>query len=127
MSEPATPTAESQKTPQRVRREIAFCAQYVGPGRLRSFVMRALERDTWTDDRLDDLSRRTEKGFDEVKQEFKAVRGEIKELGRHTDEGFKEVKGEVKELRQELHRLNSSLLVGSIGVIGTLLAIGIFG
>ena len=32
--------------------------------------MRALERDTWNNDRLDELSRRTDEGFKEIRQEL---------------------------------------------------------
>jgi predicted nucleic acid-binding Zn-ribbon protein len=75
------------------------------------------QANSWSDDRLDDLSRQTEKGFEEVKGEFKAVRQEIKELSDRTDEGFKElslstdkrfdeVKGEFKAVRQEIKELS---------------------
>ncbi len=47
--------------------------------------MAVMARETWTDERLDDLTKRTDKGFAEVK-------GEIRE-----------VKAEVAELRQEMH------------------------
>jgi len=60
-----------------------------------SALMEALKMgsqvNSWSDDRLDELSRRTERGFGEVK-------GEVKELSRRTDKGFDEVKGEIKDL-----------------------------
>ncbi len=47
-------------------------------------------RETWTDERLDDLKAGTERGFDGVKGEIREVRGEIGEL-----------RGEIRELRTE--------------------------
>ncbi|HEY8809001.1 MAG TPA: hypothetical protein VIM28_03165 [Solirubrobacterales bacterium] len=56
-------------------------------------------RQSWTDDRLDDLSHRMDKRFDQVEgemsQRFERVEGEMKA-------GFDRVDGEIKELRAEL-------------------------
>jgi len=56
--------------------------------------MAVMARETWTDERLDDLTKRVDKGFD-------ATRVEIRDLRAHTDKGFVEVKQEVCELRAE--------------------------
>jgi len=75
------------------------------------------QANSWSDDRLDELSHRTEKGFDEVKGEFKAfrqefrgefkaVRQEMKGLSDRTDEGFSETRGEFKAVRQEIKELS---------------------
>jgi hypothetical protein len=42
--------------------------------------MAVMARETWTDERLDDLKDRVEKGFDEVKGEVREVRGEMREF-----------------------------------------------
>ena len=84
------------------------------------------EATNWNDDRLDELSRRTERGFDEVK-------GEVKELSLRTDKSFDEVKQEVKELssrtdegfkdlRQEFNAKFDRLTTALILVGGTLVA-----
>ena len=52
-------------------------------------------REKWTDERLDDLNKKVDKGFEETKAEFKDVRREMKE-------GFARVDGEIKGLRQEM-------------------------
>ena len=58
--------------------------------------MAVMARETWTDERLDDLAKRMDKGFDEVK-------GEIRDLRAHTDKGFEAAKGEIRELRHEMN------------------------
>jgi ribosome recycling factor len=76
--------------------------------------MAVMARETWTDERLDDLAKRMDKGFDEGKVEirhlrahtdkgFDEVKGEMRELRSHTDKGFDEAKGEVRELRHEMN------------------------
>jgi len=52
--------------------------------------MAVMERERWTDERIDDLKVSVDKGFGQVTEEFGRVRGEIREL-----------KGEVRELRGE--------------------------
>jgi hypothetical protein len=39
-------------------------------------------REAWTDERLDDLNRRVDKGFREMREEFRAVRGEMSAMHR---------------------------------------------
>lgn len=56
----------------------------------------------WNDDRLDELSRRMDDGFKEMR------------------EGFAQLNG-------RLDRQNHTLLVGALGVIAALIANGIFG
>lgn len=42
--------------------------------------MAVMPRERWTDERLDDLNARIERGFDEVKGGIRDVRGEVREL-----------------------------------------------
>jgi hypothetical protein len=39
-------------------------------------------REAWTDERLDDLNTRVTEGFGEMREEFRAVRGEMAALNR---------------------------------------------
>jgi hypothetical protein len=39
-------------------------------------------REAWTDDRLDDLNHRVDEGFREMREEFRAVRGEMGAMNR---------------------------------------------
>lgn len=71
------------------------------------------QTNSWNDDRLDELSRRTEKGFDEVK-------GEVKELRQETLAGFIRVD-------ERFDRLNHRLLIVSVGIIAAIIGTGILG
>ena len=42
--------------------------------------MAVMAREAWTDERLDDLAKRMDKGFDGVKVEVREVKEEVKEL-----------------------------------------------
>lgn len=57
-------------------------------------------RETWTDERLDDLNHRVDVGFREVGEEFRALR---------------------LEMRTEFGGMIAVLLVGFLGVIATIL------
>jgi len=50
--------------------------------------MAVMAREAWTDGRLDDLSARVEKGFDEVKGEIRDLRTEISGMQRTMIIGF---------------------------------------
>ena len=47
--------------------------------------MAVMAREAWTDERLDDLAKRMDKGFDEVKGEVRELRGEIGRLDTRLD------------------------------------------
>ncbi len=42
--------------------------------------MAVMARDTWTDERLDDLNKRVDDGFSEMREEFRAMRAELHQL-----------------------------------------------
>jgi hypothetical protein len=42
----------------------------------------AAVREAWTDERLDDLNHRVDEGFGEMREEFRAVRGEMAAMNR---------------------------------------------
>lgn len=47
-----------------------------------------MARESWTDERLDDLEGQIEKDFDEVKGDIGEVRGELRELRTETNARF---------------------------------------
>lgn len=63
--------------------------------------------DRWNDDRLDELSRRMESGFDAMRQEMSGLRTDLRELNARFD------------------RLYYLVLVTIVGCFGTLLANGV--
>jgi hypothetical protein len=96
--------------------------------------MKAMARESWTDERLDDLTQRVDDGFKRTEREFQAVRLEMRtEFAAVRQEIRSEtgsVRGEIAGLRGDLlalHRMLAriamggfaTLVVGSLGVIAT--------
>lgn len=87
--------------------------------------MAVMAREAWTDERLDDLNtrvegidRRMEAGFQEMREEFRAVRGEMKSE-------FQAVRAEmatqVAMLNQTMYRLFGGMIVTwIIGIVAIL-------
>jgi hypothetical protein len=50
--------------------------------------MAVMKRETWTDERLDDLAKRMDRGFDEVKGEIRELRTEVNAMQRTMIIGF---------------------------------------
>jgi hypothetical protein len=42
--------------------------------------MAVMARETWTDERLDDLNKKVDDGFKDMREEFRALRAEISHL-----------------------------------------------
>jgi hypothetical protein len=79
--------------------------------------MEVMARETWTDERLDDLNKKVDDGFRDMREEFRAGRGEA--------QAFRvEVKEEFRALRTELTQLTYGL-IGTmlVGFLGTIAAI----
>lgn len=77
--------------------------------------MAVMARDTWTDQRLDDLNARVGKGFDEVK-------GEIKDLRQEMNEGFARNDARFQGLDARFDALQRTMIVCAAGVIGSIAA-----
>jgi uncharacterized coiled-coil DUF342 family protein len=75
--------------------------------------MAVMEREAWTDERLDDLNKKVDEGFKEMRTEFRAVRAEIRE-----EVGG--VRSEMAEIRNELGALNRTIHQFLFAVVGTI-------
>jgi Skp family chaperone for outer membrane proteins len=72
--------------------------------------MAVMAREAWTDERLDDLNKKVDDGFNEMHAEFRALRGEMKSefqaLRAETKGEFQgvraEMKGEFQAVRAEM-------------------------
>jgi uncharacterized coiled-coil DUF342 family protein len=64
--------------------------------------MAVMARETWTDERLDDLTSGMNRGFDRVDTDIREVRGEVSELRQEMKAGFERVNDEFKEVRAEM-------------------------
>jgi hypothetical protein len=65
------------------------------------------EKESWNDDRLDDLNQKVDEGFMEMREEFRAVRSEMAANHRATN--------------QMIATMWASSTVGLLGVIATIL------
>ena len=66
-----------------------------------------MERMAWTDERLDDLSRRMDNGFERVDADIRELRGEVRDgfqtMNRKIDEGLLAVNGRIDEGLQAIN------------------------
>jgi predicted phage gp36 major capsid-like protein len=87
--------------------------------------MASMARESWTDQRLDDLKGSTDAGFQEMHEEFRAVRDEMSSEFRavraEMREEFRAIRGELGEMRGEIAALGRSFQQLTWGLIGTML------
>jgi tetrahydromethanopterin S-methyltransferase subunit G len=72
---------------------------------LQASAIMELMRESWTDERLDDLNERVDRRFDEVDQRFDEVDRRFDEVDRRFDsvnERFGRLEGEIRELRGDV-------------------------
>lgn len=70
--------------------------------------MAVMAREAWTDERLDDLNARVEKGFDRVDTDIRELRSEMKT-------GFAEVNGRIDSMQR-------TMIIGFVTLIGSVVA-----
>jgi hypothetical protein len=76
-----------------------------------------MERHTWTDERIDDLSRRVDAGFERVDKDMRDLRTDM-------NSGFAEVRSELSSLKLMVMRFGGGLLIAQFGLIAALIARG---
>lgn len=69
-----------------------------------------MERVAWTDERLDDLSTRTDAGFERVDRDIRDLRGEMHGLRVEMRDGFVDVRREIGGLRSLMLRMNAAII-----------------
>ena len=91
--------------------------------------MAVMARESWSDERLDDLNARMEKGFDEVKGEIREVKGEVRELRQEMNGRFESLEvrfdSRFNSIEARLDGLNRTLVIGMVSmtasIVGALL------
>jgi hypothetical protein len=102
--------------------------------------------ESWNDERLDELSRRMDAGFKEMREGFARVDRELKEgfarvdrelkegfarVDREMKEGFTRVDGEMKEgfdqVGDRIDRLTNTIIVGGAGICAAIVVAAVFG
>jgi ribulose kinase len=74
-------------------------------------------RESWTDERLDDLKEHMDDGFREVRGEIAELRSEVGQVR----EGLGEVRAEIKGINRTL-QVGFGLIGSFLGVLGVLIA-----
>ena len=78
-------------------------------------------RSTWTDERLDDLSTRMDRGFDRVDGELRAVRSDVRLLGSEMNARFesqnRDMSARFDSLNRTIIRFAGAWVVSSGAVI----------
>jgi hypothetical protein len=83
-----------------------------------------VERASWTDERLDDLSGRVSGGFEQVDRRFEQVDRRFDETNRRIDALGSDLRQEMESLRMTTLRVGGGMMVGLLGVIAAVLARG---
>lgn len=77
------------------------------------------DRESWNDDRLDDLKQTVDEGFKEMREEFRAMRSELKEeMGAIRSD----ISATNRVVAQVSWAMCGTMLVGFLSVIATILA-----
>ena len=71
-----------------------------------------MPREKWTDERLDDLSKKVDDGFADTKAEMR--------------EGFARVDTELRAINARFDALNRNLLIGAVAIIAALIGSSAF-
>jgi len=92
--------------------------------------------ESWNDERLDELSRRMDAGFEKaatkveltaVKDEMNLRFGEVDKRFDQVDNRFNKIDAQLLHIHDRLDRMNNTLLMGLFGLIAAVIANGIWG
>jgi hypothetical protein len=88
-----------------------------------------MERTTWTDERLDDMSGEVRELRRETRNEFTEMRREMRDgfdfTNRRIDTLGTELRSEIEALRLTILRVGGGMMIGLVGVIAAILARGV--
>jgi hypothetical protein len=78
-----------------------------------------MPRESWTDERLDDLTKRIDVGFADTKAQVADTKAEMRA-------GFGRIDGEIKELRREMNAMNRNMFAGFIAILAAIVGSNAF-
>ncbi len=79
-------------------------------------------REAWTDDRLDDLANRMDRGFDRVDKDVRELRSEMVEGFDKVDARFDKIDARFERMDQRLDSIQRLVAFGAIGLTTGILA-----
>jgi organic radical activating enzyme len=85
--------------------------------------------ESWNDERMDELSRRMDKGFEKTatKEEMNLRFAEVNRRFGEVDKRFDSIDARLLQINNHLDRINNTLVLAAFGVIAALIANGFFG
>lgn len=78
-------------------------------------------RDRWTDERLDDLNAKVDRGFDRIETELRSQRAEISGLRTEMNARFEKVDDRFDAINARFDSLNRTLLAAAVAVVVALI------
>lgn len=81
-----------------------------------------MTRESWTDERLDDLNGKVDRGFERVDEEFRVQRGEISELRKEMNSRFDSIDARFESLEGRFAALNRILITTGWGLVLAVIA-----
>lgn len=89
-----------------------------------------MPRETWTDERLDDLNKKVDNGFADTKAKMRAgfarVDGEIKELRSEMNARFNKVEERFDSINERFEALDRTLIGGLFVVVAAIIGSNAF-
>lgn len=85
-----------------------------------AMIMAVMARESWTDERLDDLKAEMSHRFDAVDQRFDSVDQRFEVAEARMTEGFSRVDADIRELRFEMKEMQRTMSNGFMTLSGTM-------
>jgi hypothetical protein len=76
-----------------------------------------MERAMWTDERLDDLARRMDAGFERVDRDMRELRADVRAMRM-------DLSGQIDAVRVTMLRVGGGMIVALLGMVAALIARG---
>ena len=86
--------------------------------------MAVMAREKWTDERLDDLAKRVDRGFAEVKGEVRDLRAEMNERFNSIDSRFNSIDDRFDAMQRTMVIGFASIVASVVGAVVAGLAVG---
>jgi hypothetical protein len=81
--------------------------------------MAVMEREKWTDERLDDLAGRVDRGFAEVKGEVRDLRAEMNERFNSMDSRFNSIDSRFNSIDDRFDALQRTMVIGFASIVAS--------
>jgi DNA anti-recombination protein RmuC len=96
---------------------------------MEALLERGTEMESWNDERMDELSRRVDAGFEKTatKEEMNLRFDEVSRRFGEVGKRFDKIDVQLLHINDRLDRMSNTLLVGVLGVIAAMIANGIWG